>query len=107
MFDWGRGESLRGSKPTSHHFLEASFQSERSEDMEVINMAESGTWRNHLWKNVFQSGKFRFLAAWSDINLEYDLRGKSEEVTTSLVKDIGPVWKRVFRDKKTRPARKV
>ena len=56
---------------------------------------------------MFQSGKFRLLAAWSDINLEYDLRGKSEEVTTSLVKDIGPVWKRVFRDKKTRPARKV
>ena len=51
--------------------------------------------------------KKSLLAAWSDINLEYDLRGKSEEVTTSLVKDIGPVWKRVFRDKKTRPARKV
>ena len=47
------------------------------------------------------------MAAWSDINLEYDLRGKSKEVTTSLVKDIGPVWKRVFRDKKTRPSRKV
>ena len=51
--------------------------------------------------------KKSLLAGWSDINLEYDLRGKSKEVTTSLVKDIGPVWKRVFRDKKTRPARKV
>ena len=58
-------------------------------------------------KKLFQSGKFKLLAGWSDINLEYDLRGKSKEVTTSLVKDIGPVWKRVFRDKKTRPARKV